>query len=55
MPAPEDEFHLETSNEESENNEWLNENDDNVNNNCATDFEESSTSDDENEDKYSTS
>ena len=51
MPAPVKEFHLETSSiEESEREEWVSDNNDNGNNNCITDFKESSSSDDENED-----
>ena len=47
--APEEEFQLETSlSEKSEDQDWVTDIDDNVNNNCATDFEESSTSHDEN-------
>ena len=51
MPAPEEEFHLKAySSEESEDEEWVTDNDNNDNNNCATDLEESNISDDENED-----
>ena len=51
MPAPEEEFHLKTySSKEGEDEEWVTDNDNNDNNNCATDFEESNISDDENKD-----
>ena len=51
MPAPQEEFHFETSSsQKSEDEEWVTDNDDNSNNNCATDYEESSAPDDENED-----
>ena len=51
MFAPKEEFQLETSSsEESKDDEWVTDNDDNGNNNCATDFEEISTSDGENKD-----
>ena len=50
MPAPKEEFHLETySSEESGDEEWFTDNDDNGNNNCATDFKESNISDNESE------
>ena len=49
MPAPEKGFYLETSSsEESEDEKWAIDNEDNRNNN-DTDFEGSSTSDDESE------
>ena len=44
-------FYLETSSsEESEDEEWVTDNNDNGHNNCDTYFQESSTSNDENED-----
>ena len=51
MPAPKEDIHLETSSsEENEDEELVNDNNDNGNNNCATNFEESSTSENENKD-----
>ena len=42
MSGPEEEFHLETSSsEESEDEEWITDNEDNKNDNHDTDFEES--------------
>ena len=51
MFAPKEQFQLETSSsEENKDDEWVTDNDDNGNNNCATGFEESSTSDGKNKD-----
>lgn len=48
IPAPEEQFHLETSSSgENEDKEWVTDNEDNGNNNDDTDFEESGISDDE--------
>lgn len=51
MPAPEDEFHLETSwSKKSDQGEWVTDNEDNGSNNHDTDYKESSTSNDKRED-----
>lgn len=51
MLTPEGDFHLETSSSvKSEHENWVIDSNDNGNNNCTTDFERNSFSDDENED-----